>query len=116
MREHETRHSISECCLADALLADEHEGMGHAAAAVGGKERGFSAAVTEELAGHSRRRCFVGVGVVRAHEVAPAKRTGAVTGRSRALTACQTCLATVIFGALASIMTQRCGSPAASLR
>ena len=116
MREHKARQAISERGLADALLAYQHKSVRHAAAAVGGKECTFSTAVTEELVGYPRWRGFVDVGFVRTHEVASAKRTGAVAGRRRAFTACQMCFATVIFGALASTMTQRCGSPAASIR
>lgn len=116
MCEHKARQAIGERGLADALLADQHKSVRHAAAAVGGKECTFSTAVTEELAGYPRWRGFVDVGFVRTHEVASAKRTGAVAGRRRAFTACQMCFATVIFGALASMMTQRRGSPAASIR
>ena len=98
MREHKARQAIGERGLADALLADQHKSVRHAAAAVGGKECTFSTAVTEELAGYPRWCGFVDVGFVRTHEVASAKRTGAVAGRRRAFTACQMCFATVIFG------------------
>src|SRR5262249_9500591 len=102
--------------LADAVLADQHEGMRHAAAAIGGQERSLGAAVTEELAGHARQRRLIGLGVVDTHEAASASCAGAATGRRRVFTACQICLATIILGALASMMTQRSGSVAASVR
>src|SRR6516165_177131 len=51
MREHEARHPISKRRLADTVLADQHEGMRYAAAAISGKQRRLRAAVTKERAG-----------------------------------------------------------------
>jgi len=116
MSEHKARHPIGKRRLADAVLANQHEGVRHAAAAIGAKERGLGTAVTEEFGGHARRGGLVDFRLVRAHEVASARRAAAATGRKRVFTACQICFATVIFGALASMMTQRCGSDAASVR
>ena len=110
MGEHKARQAIGERRLADALPADQHESVRHAAAAVGGKERTFCTAVTEQLAGHPRWCGFVDVGFVRTHDAASAKRPAPSRARRRAFTACQICFATVIFGALASMMTQRSGA------
>ena len=60
MREHKARQAIRERRLADALLADEHEGVRHPSAAIGSKERGLGAGMAEELVGQARRFCFVG--------------------------------------------------------
>ena len=80
----------------------EQEGVRHAAAAIGGKERAFGAGVTEQRLSVARGGAASSiVGFVRTHEAASsARRAGAVAGRSRAFTACQMCFATVFFGAL----------------
>src|ERR1700676_3499228 len=116
MGEHKARQAISERRLADALLADEHEGVRHPSAAIGSKERGLDAGMAEELVRQARRLCLVGVALLCTHEAASAKLNGAAAGWRRALTACQMCLATIFFGAVAWMITQRSGSAAASMR
>ena len=116
MREHKTRHAVGERRLADAFLADQHESVRHASAAIGGKERRLGGRMAEQLVGQARRRCFVEILLGFAHEAASAKLSGAEAGCRRELTACQMRLATIFFGALASTITQRSGSAAASMR
>ncbi len=47
MGEHETRHAIGQRRLADALRADDQEGVRHAAAAIGGKQRRLGGGMAE---------------------------------------------------------------------
>ncbi len=116
MRERKARQAIGERRLADALLADQHEGVRHPSAAIGSKERGLGAGMAEELVGQARRGYFVEVLLGFAHEAASAKLSGAKAGCRRELTACQMRFATIFLGALASTITQRSGSAAASMR
>ena len=113
--EHEARHAIGERRLADALLADKHERVRHAPAAIGREQRRLGGGVAKQRVGGARR-CRLGVGFRRSHDAACSRLRRAAAGLSLELTVCQMCLATIFFGAVASMMTQRCGSAAASWR
>ena len=116
MREDEASHAVSQRRLADALLADEQEGVRNAAAAIGGEKRGLGVRVAEQHLGDARVRRFIEFARLRAHEAIVSKLIGASAGSSLAFTACQICLATIFLGSLASTMTHRSGSAAASAR
>ena len=116
MREHEASHAVGERRLADALGADEQEGVRDASAAIGGKERGLGDGVAEQRVGHARVRRVDGFARRRAHEARFSKMKGAIAGSSLEFTVAHTRLATVSFVALASMITQRFGSAAASVR
>ena len=68
MRQHEARQAISQRRLADALGAGDQEGVGNAAAAIGGKQRRLGAGVAEQHRGRARVRRFAVFACLRAHD------------------------------------------------
>src|SRR4051794_11475643 len=113
MREHESRHPISQRCLADALRAADQPGMRNAPAAIAIEQRCLRRAMPEQFAGLARApdRDLI-FGLARAHA---AVADVAVANR-RARSAVHTWAATASGLALASISTQRLGSSIAISR
>ena len=56
--QHEARQTVSQRRLADAFGAGDQEGMGDAAAAIGGEQRRLGAGVAEQHRGRARVRRF----------------------------------------------------------
>ncbi len=117
MRQDETSKPIGERRLADAFRPDEQKGVRDASAAIGGKERGLGERMTGQPVGHARMRCLGRLARGWAHEARFFSKTnGAMAGSRREFTVAQMRLATSSFVALASTITQRSGSDAASVR
>src|SRR5437763_1021986 len=113
MREHESRHPISQRCLADALRAADQPGMRNAPAAIGIEQRCLRRTMSEQFGGLARvpdRDLIFGLASAHADvaDVAVANR------RSRS--AVHTWAATTSGLVLASISTQRLGSSVAIWR
>src|SRR5579859_1213201 len=114
MAQHEARHAIGQGRLADALRAADQPRMRNPSAFVGGKQRGFGLAVTEQHGGPAgMRRGDLGFRLFRTHALEAAV-AGLAKKRSRS--AVQTLAATVLASGVASMSTQRWGSIAASSR
>ncbi len=116
MREHEARRAVGERRLADALAADDEEGVRHAPAAVGGEENVFCAGMTEQRGRRARMRRFGALARLRTHDATLARAARAVAGLSFESTASHTRLATSSLAALALMMTQRSGDSSASVK
>ena len=117
MRQGETGEPISERRLADAFRPDEQKGVRNPSAAIRGKERGLGERVAGQPVGHARMRCLGRLARGRAHEARFFSKTkGAMAGSRREFTVAQMRLATSSLVALASTITQRSGSDAASVR
>ena len=116
MSKDEAGEAVGERRLADALGADEQQGVRHASAAIGGQQRGLGVGMAVKRVGQARRRRFLGFVRDRAHDATFSSTVAAPAGWSREFTAFHTCLATFSFGADASMITQRSGSAAASAR
>ena len=127
MGEDKACHPIGKRRLADAGSAADQPGMRQAPAAIGREQRLLRLGVTVEHGGFARvRRCGipvrpaagprVNVGLVDAHVAMLSNAIGAVAGSSRSWTTFQMRSATAGRGSVASINTQRCGSPSAIAR
>src|SRR5271169_6094584 len=111
MSQHEARHAISQCRLADALWTADQPGMRNAPAAIGVEQRRLGLAMPEQFRGFARMRyCNLLFDLARAH----ADGAGLEMAKRWSRSAVQTCAATASGSAVASISTQRCGSSAAT--
>ncbi len=124
MRKRKARHAVSQGGFADALGARQQERMRHAAGTISRQQRRLRQAMAEQRRRKARMRDFAGTVLVvgaRAHEAPTSLRragmlTGKVNGSSLAPTTLQILRATISFGALASMTTQRSGCSAAIAR
>src|SRR5690348_15514123 len=115
MAQHESRHAIGQCGLANTLRAADQPGMRDPAALIGIEQRSFFLPMPKQHGRLARmRRRNLRLGVAWAHSVVARLSAGAAKKRSRS--AVQTLAATALASPLASIRTQRCGSAAAISR
>src|SRR5207248_11155823 len=110
MSEHEARHAIGQCRLADTLRAADQPGMRNAPATISIEQGRLALAMPEEIGGLARMldRNFL-FDLAGAH----ADGVGLVVAKTSSRNAVHTRAATVSGSALASISTQRRGSSAA---
>src|SRR5439155_2232189 len=105
VREHEARHAIGECCLADAGWTCNQPGMGETATPISAKQRLLSLAVAVQHACLARGRRLEVVGFLDTHDTAPAGRLEMRAGSSRSTTVRHIHSATTGFASVASIAT-----------
>src|SRR5512142_2358344 len=112
MREHEPRHPIGQRRLADPGRSPDQPGMRNAAAAIGVQQSELGIAMSEQrnrLARVNRR--YLVFDMARAH--AEVARLPVLAAKKRSRKAAHMLAATIPGSGVASINTQRCGSPAA---
>src|ERR1019366_8635313 len=115
MCEHEARHPIGQCRLADALRTPDQPGMRNTPAAVGIQQCQLGFTMSEQRCGFARRnRRNLRFDPTGAHAELATWPTPAAKKRSRK--AAHTFAATVPASAFASISTHRCGLLAAICR
>lgn len=116
MGKDEARHTVGERCFADPGRPSDQPRVVEAPTPIGFEQRALGLGLTMENGGLAwcPRLDALGIGV--AHDAAPARCAGALTGSSRSPTLFQIRSATATFGSVASINRQRPGSSVASRR
>src|ERR1700716_1124011 len=114
MGKDEARHAVGERRLADPGRSRDQPRVVEAPTLIGFEQRALGLSLAMEDGGLAWRPRLDALGIGIAHEAAPARRTGALTGSSRSLTLFQMRSATASFGSAASVNRHRPGSSVAS--